>query len=304
MTYLKMALVLLLIPVLSIASQTIQWTDYTSNPLNIPTSGLRVYMPTVLYDTTWGTASAYKMWFDYASNAGIAYSVSSDGINWTSSVIVTGIYSSGASPSGRPNVIYNPAWTLPYKMYYASTSNRWEVRVAESSNGSTWVNDTPSFYTGLSFPDGHCVLYDTTLTPAYQMFYWGTTGGTRRAVSTDGINFTDAGIACSTGCQPTSVLKIKTGDYRMWGYTTNTSIIYLTSSNGTSYSVNEAVVNTVGIVGAAGTWNSSRNYQCSVVYDGSTTCKMWRSGYNGSVYKVGYATGAEVTSFVPEWLKY
>ena len=283
------------------AAQDISWVDYGSNPVNVNSPGARAYMPTALYNASWGTASAYKIWYDSASYAGLGFSVSSDGINW-STVSCTGVNAS----CGRPTVIYNSSWTHPYRLYYTSDASvDTKIRVAESDDGFTFVNDQVAYDSNnVPWVDGHPVLYDATATPAFKM-YANIGGGFSVLTSSDGYSFqTTASLAVAgTADLPSSVLKISATDYRLFGYSSNTAITYYVSSDGLSFTVKQSPVSTVGSLGATGTWNANRNYFCSVVYLGGGQFKMFRSGYNNSVYRIGLATGTDASS-VDGWLHY
>lgn len=69
------------------------WEDYSSNPVFDPSSGVRAYYPSVLYDENafsgHGDSSYYKMW--YSDGSSIGYATSNDGIHWTDHGSVTGL---------------------------------------------------------------------------------------------------------------------------------------------------------------------------------------------------------------------
>jgi len=78
--------------------------------------------------------------------------------------------------------------------------------------------------------------------------------------------------------------------YHMWysGYDGAIwKIGYATSSDGIAWTKSGA--NPVLDLGAPGAWDDSRVYAPTVLYDG-TTYHMWYSGYDGSYYRIGYAT--------------
>ena len=85
----------------------IQWTDYTNNPIDLKSPGSRAYKPYVLYNQSWPAESRFRIWYDIASAAGIAYSSSADGVNWSDGVAVTGLNTDGTYPGGRPVVLFN-----------------------------------------------------------------------------------------------------------------------------------------------------------------------------------------------------
>lgn len=131
-----------------------EWDEYPFNPVLDPTSGVRAYYPTVLYNSSGfnghGTGANYKMWFASPDSGvgGIAYAYSSNGINWTeynnSLPLVnlnTGanhpvvLYDSGGFGGGG---FYYKIWYWNPTVSYASIE---AMRYAESVDGITWQND-------------------------------------------------------------------------------------------------------------------------------------------------------------------
>jgi hypothetical protein len=123
---------------------TINWTDYTINPIYNP--GSRAGYPGVIYDSSsFGVSGGpkYKMWFDNGSN--IYLTTSSNGITWNTPLINAGLYGTSA----HPKVIYDASsFGTPggatYKMIYwdggmSYTLNN--MRYAESSDGINWSQD-------------------------------------------------------------------------------------------------------------------------------------------------------------------
>jgi hypothetical protein len=154
------------------AKFVLAWTDHTNNPVDLQSPGPRAYMPYVLYNTSWPAESRYRVWYDTASNAGLAYGSSSDGITWSTGRVLTGINDASASATGteyagRPVVLFNPAWAKPYRLYYygRTDTSRHKIWVAESSDGVAFENNQVALDPEAegsrlgTFPDGHAVLY-------------------------------------------------------------------------------------------------------------------------------------------------
>jgi hypothetical protein len=154
------------------AKFVLAWTDHTNNPVDLQSPGPRAYMPYVLYNTSWPAESRYRVWYDTASIAGLAYGSSSDGITWSTGRVLTGINDASASATGteyagRPVVLFNPAWAKPYRLYYygRTDTSRHKIWVAESSDGVAFENNQVALDPEAegsrlgTFPDGHAVLY-------------------------------------------------------------------------------------------------------------------------------------------------
>ena len=109
-----------------------KWTEYATNPVFNPTE--KAYYPTILFDGT-----TYQMW--YADETGIRYTTSSDGITWATGVSVTGLADNANHPlveyivGGKYIIWY---WAGDAVLYSISA-----IRYAESTDGTTWVNDQP-----------------------------------------------------------------------------------------------------------------------------------------------------------------
>jgi len=85
------------------------------------------------------------------------------------------------------------------------------------------------------------------------------------------------------------------GIYRMW-YTghdgSNYRIGYATSTDGVTWEKYDCNGGPVLPLGPSGEWDDYHVYAPSVLYDG-TTFHMWYSGYDGSRYRIGYATSTD-----------
>ncbi len=287
------------VPLFAQEKWDITWTDYGDNPIGLDGVGDRAYMPYALYNEDWPAESRYRIWYDYASINGIGYAESTDGIELSNKVAVTGLNTEGTSIGGRPVVLYDTSWDKPFRLYYyCNPDNIWQIRVAESSDGINFENDQLSLSAEDSslgtYPDGHAVLYFPGQYEPFRMFYRGS-GGIMVATSEDGYEFIDFYdiVPLPPAMQPTSAISIGQNDYRMWAFVDNTAIQYLVSSDGYNFEVWDDPVNGVGSLGEAGAWNDQRNYYATVVYLGQGRFKMWRGGRNDAngLYRTGYAEG-------------
>jgi predicted GH43/DUF377 family glycosyl hydrolase len=248
------------------SSDGIKWTKYSANPvLDIGSlfswDDYQVTSPTVIYN-----GSAYEMWYTGydSSNQRIGYANSSDGINWTK-------YSA------------NPVLDL-------------------GSSGS-WDDNEINF---------NSVLYDGLM---YHIWYSGNpgSGGSWKigyANSTDGINWSkysenpvlDIGSLDSWDDETVRQPEVYYDGaiYHMW-YCGNDGITnkigYATSMDGINWT--KSPLNPVLDLGSTGEWDDTQHYFPNVIYDGQKYV-LWYSGYNGTTWRVGYAT----TQDEDGWMKY
>jgi hypothetical protein len=305
----------------------IKWTDYSDNPVDLKSPGTRAYMPYVLSRTNWPSESRFRIWYDTASIAGIGYSTSADGTNWSNGAALTGLNTNGTSPAGRPVVLYDSTWAKPYRLYYyGNPGNVWQIRVAESADGVAFSNDQVALEGGRlgTFPDGHAVVYipgrnpdpaDPEAARPFVLYFRDKDGkGIAFAESKDGYTFTEApdnldtpdvdeglirisGLPAETPIfvgQPTQVLRISQNDFRMFAFEANTEFKYLVSPNGIDWSLIEDPVAVIGNVGPAGTWNDERNYYASAAYLGDGKFALYRGGRSTTgdqLYRIGVALG-------------
>ena len=182
---------------------TVDWTEYSSNPVYSPG---KAYYPTILKED--GT---YTMWSDGAS--GLQVATSADGISWTGAGTATGLttpkHTLVESIGGAYRIWYWPA--LSYSIN--------DIRTATSNDGLTWSNDQVITQVGSTVIDNSSssnwnrgsygpadVIYNASGSDAitepvdeasvwankFVMYYDGTTGGDESlglAVSNDGINW-------------------------------------------------------------------------------------------------------------------
>ena len=309
----------------------IQWTDHTANPVDLKSPGSRAYMPYILYSKDWPLESRFRVWYDSASIAGIAYSTSSDGINWSTGIAISGLNANGSSPAGRPVVLYNTSWAKPFRLYYyGNPDGVWQVRVAESVDGIAYSKDQVALEGGRlgTFPDGHAVVYlpgrtldtnDPEMAQPFVLYFRASSGaGIAIATSKDGYTFTEAqdnldtpdideglirvsglpdGVTTFIG-HPTQVLQVSQNDFRMFVFEQNTNFKYLASPNGFDWTLIEDPISTIGSVGSTGTWNDERNYYAAAAYLGEGKFIMLRGGRSttgGQLYRTGVAFG--ISSF-------
>lgn len=278
----------------------IEWSDYDNNPIEVNGPGDRVYMPYVLYNEAWPQESRFRMWYDYASIAGIAYSYSADGIAWSDGAIVTGLNLDGSAPQGRPVVLYNPEWAKPYRLYYyGNPGDLWQIRVAESEDGVAFENDRLALVgDGLgTWPDGHAVAHFPGREEPFWMYYRGP-AGILYATSVDGYDFFEVDYIelypdPLYSMHPTQVFEMGQNDYRMLAFAGNTANQYLVSANGHTWELWEDPIANVGGLGPAGSWNDQRNYYASIAYLGEGRFYMARGGRNDAsgIYETGIAFG-------------
>jgi predicted GH43/DUF377 family glycosyl hydrolase len=153
-----------------------------------------------------------------------------------------------------------------------------------------------------TYVDSPSVLYDGI---TYRMWYSGSAGTSYQiglATSNDGISWTKSGSNPVLGPGPSvwesdrvyfpTVLFIG-GNYHMW-YTgdngTNDRIGYATSPDGVTWI--KSASNPVLDIGLPGSWDNNNVLTPVVIHDGSTY-HMWYSGYNGSTWRIGYATSSD-----------
>jgi hypothetical protein len=193
---------------------SIAWTDHPGNPIDLKSPGARAYKPYVLYSTDWPAESRYRVWYDSASIAGLAYGFSADGLTWSTGAPLTGIQDAAASATGgefagRPVVLYNKAWAKPFRLYYYGRTDTaaHKIWVAESSDGIAFTGNQVALDPELegsrmgTFPDGHAVVHlpgrnatpeDPDAARPFLMYFRSRDGqGIAMAESKDGFTFTE-----------------------------------------------------------------------------------------------------------------
>jgi len=247
----------------------ISWNLYTDTLLDVGTGGTfdeeGVFGAQIVYD-----GLLYRMWYNgydtqpyYAGNLRVGYATSSDGINWTK---------------------------------YGDTP------VLDLGNPGSW----DSFWAYVN-----TVLYEDG---EYKMWYSGFDGVNGimigYATSSDGINWTKyAGNPVITNGAPGTWDAANAQNprvthngslYEMWYNGSNGSngyaVGYATSSDGINWTKHPD--NPVLPVGSPGSFDSQWLWSPCVLLDGNVY-KMWYAGYDGSIYRIGYATDSTLVSSVP-----
>jgi predicted GH43/DUF377 family glycosyl hydrolase len=300
------------------SNDKINWTKSPANPtLNLGSGGswddTDVGTPFVLYDGT-----TYKMWYSGfdGTNYRVGYVTLPDMDKWEkytgNPVVDLGPPTSWDEDYvAHPSVYYDG---VTYHMWYSgkSTINN-RIGYANSTDGITWTkypDPVVDLGPSSSWDDYHTysptVLYDGAL---FHMWYSGFDGSVWRigyANSTDGIFWTkyptpvlDLGSPTSWDDErvysPTVIFDGIT--YHMWyaGYDgSNYRMGYATSPNGFDWTKSGA--NPVFDVGAGGTWDDTRVFGPSIVYH-ENVYHMWYTGFDGSNYKIGYASSPDGTTW-------
>jgi predicted GH43/DUF377 family glycosyl hydrolase len=261
--------------------------------------------------------STYKTW--YVANTSVYYAYSTNGVTWEAGSpdnngVNQPIFSGTPSTWDYFGVV--EPWVVKdgstYKMWY-SGSNGIDVKIgyATSADGISWTKSgsNPIISNGVGGSwDSISVRRPIVLKEGatYKMWYNGTqdenTGfNIGYATSSDGISWTKYGSApvFSRGTNPdwdysnvwsASIIKRGT-EYEMY-YAGNSNnnhhkIGYAYSNDGISWTKYED--NPVMSNGAGGSWNDERLSYPIVMLDG-TIYKMWYTGNDGALNRVGYAT--------------
>ncbi|MFC1504548.1 LamG-like jellyroll fold domain-containing protein, partial [Spirochaetota bacterium] len=284
------------------------WTavKYAANPVMAP-QGAGFDDSAIRYQTVMYHSNMYKMY--YSAQGGswtIGYAESSNGIDWTNrqQVLSTGAGWDSADVIS-PFVITNNG---VYRMWYTGVSGvTRRIGYAESSNGITWTkypnNPVIDLGSGGTWNDSHVsepsVIYDNGL---YKMWFAGDDGSYTRigyAVSTNGIDWAmhpanpvlDRGTAGSWDDYHAGIPRvIKDGNlYRMWysGFDSpNWHIGNAWSYDGITWQ--KYALNPLVTIGSAGAWDDRFAYNSAPVKAGSNY-KIWYTGYNNTIYRIGYA---------------
>ncbi|MBW1775092.1 MAG: hypothetical protein JRJ82_19735, partial [Deltaproteobacteria bacterium] len=208
------------------ANAVVDWTKDANNPVYEPGDGQGnwddgwVERPMVVKEG----ANSYTMWYMARGSSGtttfIGRVTSSDGVNWGSGVSVFGPSASGWDSQNVLDgwIIKGASGASPYQMWYAGNDVpdddevNLQIGYACSNDGINWVrghsgvtDPVLEFGSGVSDWDrdcvcGHTVLYDSSATTPYKMWYVGYNDaedimGIGYAESQDGVNWTKHGNA-------------------------------------------------------------------------------------------------------------
>jgi predicted GH43/DUF377 family glycosyl hydrolase len=276
-----------------------------------------VAYPTVLFD-----GKKFQMWYtgDDGSKYRIGYATSADGIVWVKHPDnpVLNLGASGTwddADVGDPTVLFDGT---EYQMWYdGNDGSHWRIGYATSADGIVWVKhpDNPVLDIGASGTWDDSGVYESTVLfdgTKYQMWYSGYGGSTVRigyATSTDGIvwvkhpgnpvldigasgTWDDVYVRCPT------VLFDGT-KYQIWyaGHDgSNYRIGYATSTDGIVWVKYPG--NPVLDLGESGIWDDAHVAYSTVLLN-RTEYQMWYSGFDGSNYRIGYATSAGAPDTIP-----
>jgi len=293
--------------------KTVKWVRDIENPIAI--SGKEgewdqeVNSPVVVFD-----GSEYKMWYGGCNGitARIGLATSSDGISWAKYDGNPVLKEDG---SGWDSLyVTKPAVLLvngEYKMWYAGYIHPEHYRIgyATSKDGIEWVRhpDNPVLDIGEKGAwdsidvRTHEVIFDGA---EYKMWYTGQCPARMSrigyATSKDGVVWTkhsgnpvldlgEPGTWDSQGVRAPCVI-FDGHKYEMWynGTDRNYRIGYATSIDGITWTKHPD--NPVFDLGAKGTWDDDE-VAMPFVLKSQGEYRMWYSGFDGRVSRIGYATG-------------
>lgn len=320
---LRLAILLSCFSVATLVGQT-QWTKYSGNPLISPgqinyysCNGFdywQSWMPTVLFEN-----GIYRMWYvgdGYAPDRtySFGYRISDDGVNW---------FSYEKNPVLLPGSSFDNQYMwggtivkdgTEYKLYYggfSSTTQKWSVGLATSTDGIHWAKRPDPVLTGggpgswdVNGVSQPCVMKDGA--GQYRMWFGGSTNQSTTAIgcatSTDGITWVEYSgnpiLTATTANQWESFLVsdprvVKVGStYHMLYFGTPAAptyqIGYASSSDGIQWSRYSG--NPVVRLGQSGSWDDySLSMHCVIWQD--STFKMWYAGRRADqIFQIGYAT--------------
>ncbi len=194
-------------------------------------------------------------------------------------------------------------------MYYSGhDGTNYRIGYATSANGESWTRQGQVLGLGAGGQwDDANVLTGTVIKESetsYKMWYSGYDGSNYRigyATSTDGSNWTRQGQVLDIGAggqwddthlYDPFVIKVSETSYMMY-YTGNDGSVrkigLATSTDGSNWTRQGQVLG----LGAGGQWDDAQVRAPSVVIDAPNLYKMWYSGYDGSNYRIGYATSTD-----------
>ena len=255
--------------------------------------------------------TSYKMWYEGrdSSYGRAIYCTSTDGINWSNFQMVIDKGSEGTYDTSRvrPRTVIKESDTS-YKMWYSGLDGSyWRIIYCTSTDGITWSNfqlvvnrNNNSYDTYGSYEP--CVIKESS--SSYKMWYSGVDASHWRilyATSTNGTSWSNYQMVLdynTEGTYDTShvfrsfVTKESSGSYKMW-YNgddgSNTRILYATSTDGTSWSNYQMVLD----YNQEGTYDTNNIFAPFIIKESSNLYKMWYNGYDGTNYRILYATSED-----------
>ncbi len=151
---------------------------------------------------------------------------------------------------------------------------------------------------------GLCIIKESDT--SYKMWYSGSDGTWRilYATSTDGINWTDHQLVVdinnisydSSQAVYPYVIKESDSSYKMWysgNDSTNWRILYAVSTDGTTWSGHQMVVD----IGVEGTYDTTGAIAPSVIKESASSYKMWYGGKDSTNWRTLYATSTNGTTW-------
>jgi len=330
-TICTVTVLLLVVSGLAHALTTVNWVEYSSNPVHA--DGSKAYYPTIIK-----VGDGYKMW--YASETNISMTTSSDGIVWMDPKDCTGLTNANHPLVKKIGDTYRiwywdtSAQPVPYTISSIRTATSedgedWQNNKAITQVGTTVVTGKPGDWNGGSYGPGY-VIYnpsgsgtitepvneETVWANKFVFYYMATTGQSESvglAVSNDGVNWQgyNGGVAPvlegtwnesdwdRTYVGYPTVMKENDDAYHMWycgGFWNGDSgvghgIGYAFSQDGINWTRDPA--NPIFYMDDGVDWRDRRTYTPMVIGD-----QMWFSGKDADtgVYAIGYATACTPVS--------
>ncbi len=315
LSYLLFFFVPILFPVAFPQAQAI-WQKYPSNPIFSENTSnwdsYHVHNPHILKIN-----NTYNMWYDANGGSGwrIGFALSPDGINnWSRSaspVVPPGTQDGLETEMGEPSVLLTP--TNSYKIWYNAINSgpiTFGTRYGESNDGFSWTKIGGLIFTGSanSWDSGGILRGKSILliNGTYHQWYAGENVTALNnswrigyATSTDGINWTKQNNGnpvitpsesweLNNASYPTVLLLNEI--YHMWyGAGTGdlpTQIVYAYSTDGINW-IKPANLNPA-LTLSPGLFDSQYIAPYTVLKE--DTLKMWYSGFDGTHWRIGYAT--------------
>ncbi len=311
---------------LRLRSQPGEWSEHPSSPIILPGDAgawddAVISEAKVVFD-----GETYHMWYagrwrhpeGLKTPMDIGYATSSDGVVWTkyeaNPVLKRGdLGSYDENILSAPTVLYDgETWHMWYSA--ANFKGDWSLSYATSTGGARWVKaaqnpllkETQDARWDAVYLAEPYVLWNGS---GFQMWYNGASAQTQTllgyATSTDGIAWTRFGqnrpvmtVAPDGQWDDFAVARasvIYDGErYQMWyeGHNGGTwRIGYATSPDGIDWTRGDN--NPIVDLGTEGSWKSRVASEPNVIFDGQLY-RLYHSGYDGDLYRVGLVTAPPV----------